>query len=389
MITLLSQFESNFKQYLTPTQFQTLSILISLINQYREVKIEKLATYFPLPIQFDSRRKHIQRFLVLVGLSIPLIWFPIISLIITEQFPMNSSLIIALDRTQWQDKNIFVISIIWCGHGWPIYWTIFDKKGSSNLAEQKALIRPVIKLLNKYHIIIIGDREFHSIELATWLKKEKKKGKKLDFAFRQKQGSFYHKGRGKYLPLSEIEIKKGVKQIKMGIKVTKKKGFSSNNLAIYHKRKKLNKGSKEPWYILTSLNNVEEVIKVYKKRMGIEIMFKDYKKGGYNIEESKAHKERLTNLILLIAIGYINQTLKGKIIKNKGIQKYIGRIKDKKRSKKRHSDFWIGIYGEIWINNYENYSEEIAKIMSINKNKLSFYQAGLKVKEKLEKLYNA
>ncbi len=58
--------------------------------------------------------------------------------------------------------------------------------------------------------------------------------------------------------------------------------------------------------------------------MGIEIMFKDYKKGGYNIEESKANKERLTNLILLIAIGYINQTLKGKIIKNKGIQKYIG-----------------------------------------------------------------
>ena len=271
MITLLSQFESHFQSFLTPTQFQTLSILISLINQYREVKIEKLATYFPLPIQFESRRKHIQRFLVLAALSIPLIWFPIISLIITQQFSLNSSLIIALDRTQWQDKNIFIITVIWCGHAWPIYWTIFEKKGSSNLQEQKAhrprrgflgvrteqeaLIRPVIKLLNKYHIIIIGDREFHSIELATWLKKEKKKGKRLDFAFRQKQGSFYHKGGGKYVPLSEIEIDKGVKQIKMGIKVTKKKGFSSNNLAIYHKRKKLNKGSKEPWYILTSLNN--------------------------------------------------------------------------------------------------------------------------------------
>ena len=113
MITLLSQFESHFQSFLTPTQFQTLSILISLINQYRQVKIEKLATYFPLPIQFESRRKHIQRFLVLTGLSIRLIWFPIISLIITQQFPLNSSLIIALDRTQWQDKNIFLISIIW------------------------------------------------------------------------------------------------------------------------------------------------------------------------------------------------------------------------------------------------------------------------------------
>jgi hypothetical protein len=389
MISLLSESQSHFERYLTPTQFQTLSILISLINQYRQVKIEKLATYFPLPIQFESRRKHIQRFLVLVGLSIPLIWFPIISLIITQHIPFNSSLIIAIDRTQWQDKNIFLISLIWNRHGLPIYWKILSKKGASNLAEQKSLIRPIIKLLNKYHIIIIGDREFHSIELATWLKKEKKKGKKVDFAFRQKQGSFYHQGGGKYSQLSEIEISKGVKQIKMGLKLTKKTGFSQNNLAIYHKRKKGQSKNQEPWYILTSLNNVEEVIKIYQQRMGIEIMFKDYKKGGYNLEESKANEPRLTNLILLIAIGYTNQTLKGKIIKNKGIQKYIGRTTEKKRKIKRHSDFWIGLYGEIWLNNYDNYQEEIEKIMSINKNKLEFYHKGIKVKEKLEKLYSA
>jgi hypothetical protein len=389
MISLLSEFESHFQRYLTPTQFQTLSILISLINQYRQVKIEKLATYFPLPIQFESRRKHIQRFLVLVGLSIPLIWFPIISIIITQQVPANLSLVIALDRTQWQDKNIFLISLIYGRHGLPLYWKILDKKGSSNLAEQQALIRPIIKLLNKYHIILIGDREFHSIELATWLKKEKNKGKKIDFALRQKQGTFYHRGGGRYRKLSEIEITKGVKQIKMGLKLTKKTGFSQNNLTIYQKRNKSNSKNQEPWYILTSLNNVEEVIKIYKQRMGIEIMFKDYKKGGYNLEESKANEQRLTNLLLLIAIGYTNQTLKGKIIKNKGIQKYIGRRTEKKRKIKRNSNFWLGLYGEIWINNYQNYQEEIEKIMTINKNKMVFYYQGLQVKEKLEKLYQS
>ena len=73
------------------------------------------------------------------------------------------------------------------------------KKGASNLQEQKALIRPVMLLLNRYHIIFIGDREFHSIELATWLKKEKKKRKqKIDFAFRQKCGTSYHHGGKKF-----------------------------------------------------------------------------------------------------------------------------------------------------------------------------------------------
>jgi hypothetical protein len=388
MISLLSDFESHFHEYLTANQFQTLSILISLINQYRQVKIEKLAGYFPLPIQFESRRKHLQRFLVLTALSVPLIWFPIISTIIAQKIPSGKSLVVAIDRTQWQNKNIFLITLIYNHHGLPLYWKPLDKKGASNLAEQKSLIRPIIKLLKNYHIIIIGDREFHSVELSKWLKNQKKKGKKVDFALRQKAGTFYHQGGGKYRKLSEIEVIKGVKQIKMGIKVTKKRGFGSHNLSIYHKKNKGVKKMNEPWYILTSLDNVEEVIKVYQQRMGIEIMFKDYKKGGYNIEESKANEQRLTSLLLLIAIGYTNQTLKGKIIKIKGMQKYIGRVTEKKRKIKRNSDFWVGLYGEIWINNYDNYQEEVEKIMARNKNKQKFYQQGIKVKEKLEKLYS-
>ena len=238
MISLLSDFESHFQEYLTPNQFQTLSILISLINQYRQVKIEKLAGYFPLPIQFESRRKHLQRFLVLTALSVPLIWFPIISAIIAQKIPSGKSLVVAIDRTQWQDKNIFLITLIYNHHGLPLYWKPLDKKG------------------------------------------------------------------------------------------------------------------------------------------------------GYNIEESKANEQRLTSLLLLIAIGYTNQTLKGKIIKIKGMQKYIGRVTEKKRKIKRNSDFWVGIYGEIWINNYDNYQEEVEKIMARNKNKQKFYQQGIKVKEKLEKLYS-
>ena len=44
------------------------------------------------------------------------------------------------------------------------------------------MIRPVLRLLKSYKIIIIGDREFRSVELAYWLK-----NKKVKFAFRQKQ----------------------------------------------------------------------------------------------------------------------------------------------------------------------------------------------------------
>ena len=59
--------------------------------------------------------------------------------------------------------------MIWCQRALPLYWQILDKKVSSNIEEQKSLILPVLSLLIKYEIIILGDREFGSVKLGSWL----------------------------------------------------------------------------------------------------------------------------------------------------------------------------------------------------------------------------
>jgi hypothetical protein len=120
-------------------------------------------------------------------------------------------------------------------------------------------------------------------------------------------------------------------------------------LAAYWKRKYRGKGSDEGWYILTNLNSLDATLKVYQARTGIEAMFKDCKSGGYNLEESKASVERLTNLVLLIAIAYTCAGLQGQIIKSKGQQRYVSRLKELNRMTRRHSNFWVGLYGQMWI----------------------------------------
>jgi len=75
---------------LTHTQVQTLKILVWLLTVQKTVKIERLAACFPLPIKYESRRKHIQRFLTLFSLSLPLFWFPIIMVIISQEFSDDS-----------------------------------------------------------------------------------------------------------------------------------------------------------------------------------------------------------------------------------------------------------------------------------------------------------
>ena len=48
---------------------------------------------------------------------------------------------------------------------------------------------------------------------------------------------------------------------------------------------------------------------------------------GYNLEGSQANSQRLTNLILLIAIAYTASCLTGLKIKNTGYAEYINRLK--------------------------------------------------------------
>ena len=43
----------------------------------------------------------------------------------------------------------------------PIYWKILTHKGATNLTKQKAVIRPIIRLLKGQKIILTADREFY------------------------------------------------------------------------------------------------------------------------------------------------------------------------------------------------------------------------------------
>ena len=52
---------------------------------------------------------------------------------------------------------------------------------------------------------------------------------------------------------------------------------------------------KEPQYLLTNIESLDEFLKIYLSRMGVEAMFKDCKTGGYNLEGSKANVQGLTN----------------------------------------------------------------------------------------------
>jgi len=110
-------------------------------------------------------------------------------------------------------------------------------------------------------------------------------------------------------------------------------------------------------------------------------MFRDFKSGGYNMESTNVSGERLISLILLMTVAYSLATFKGQKIKRKGVQKYIGRIKEYGRVQRRHSSFYVGLYGQSWVNFMESCWELVTELMRLSRNKLECYLQGQRAME--------
>jgi hypothetical protein len=238
-----------------------------------------------------------------------------------------------------------MVSAIVQKRAFPLFWTLLDKQGASNLAEQQQVLPPVIRLLKKYKLIIIGDREFHSIELAQWLHRQH-----LSFVLRQKSCTTFREKIQPFQALNSIPVTPGLHLFYPKVGFTKKKGFSRFNLVASGQRKYRGKQEDEPWYLLTNLPDLKSAMayrpasyEVYSKRYGIEAMFKDCKTGGYNLEGCQASPDKLIALIILIALAMTSAWLQGKKTKLQGQEKYVCGIQETGRTRKKPSNFWIGV----------------------------------------------
>jgi hypothetical protein len=333
---LPSFYGSCLENQLQPAQLLELEILVWMLQTFKEVRLERLAALLPKPIKFESRRRAIQRFLLLPILSVPALWFPIVKYLLRRQQQrfeakyksakrrrlanrkLRNYFFVAIDRTQWRDKNLFVVSIIWEKRAWPVAWVLLDKKGSSNLKQQQKLLRPVLRLLKGYQFVVIGDREFSSVGLACWLRQQH-----VRFVFRLKQSTHIYLPAFNYQPLRDLGLTPGTSLFLRSVEVTHQSGFGTFNVAAYWQKCYRQRRQTEGWYLLTNLPCLTSAVIAYKARFGIEAMFKDCKSGGYNLEGSHANEARLLNLVLLIALAYTCATFLGRTLKNAGVQNYI------------------------------------------------------------------
>lgn len=87
---------------------------------------------------------------------------------------------------------------------------------------------------------------------------------------------------------------------------------------------------------------------------------------------------RLSAIILLIAIAYTSAIIHGISIRTSKVERYICRPKETCRIQRRHSNFWVGLYGQNWLNNLQLRIDWVGTWMRNNRNKRLYYQRGLR-----------
>jgi len=363
----------HLKKQLSSAQFKLIGILLPLIQSEKQVRLERLSRVFPYPITTESRRRKLQRFLDLPHLTISLIWFPLITYWLITYCRVGQTLSIAIDRSQWGRINLFMVSLSCPRRAIPLYWSLLPKLGNSSFESQTTNLQQVLPLFSEYKVIVLGDREFCSVDLGNWLR-----GKGVSFCLRLKKNHCIETEHLVWQRLDELGIVPGTSLYFQGKRVRKTQPATGFDVACKWKR---NYGAwkvDEAWFILTDLGSLPAAIDAYKQRMGIEEMFRDCKTGGYDLEGTSLKGDRLINMILLMTRSYSSGIFQGTEMRKKQVQKYVSRRKKPKKRYRRRSTFGVGLDGEKWVNYLEQYSDKVEQLMKLTPNKRRFYQQGMR-----------
>jgi hypothetical protein len=145
--------------------------------------------------------------------------------------------------------------------------------------------------------------------------------------------------------LDQLGLVPGTLLYFQGVRVRKTRPVAGFDIACKWKRNYHGVKAKDAWFILTDFGSLPLAIAAYKKRMGIEEMFRDCKTGGYNIEGTGLRGNRLIKIILLMTLAYCAAIFEGNEIQKKQVQKYVSRRKEPIKKYRRRSTFGVGASG--------------------------------------------
>jgi len=276
-------------------QVRNLARLVAAIHARHSLVISELAREYPSeagegPHDLRYRVKRIWRFLNNKLLDTSRLMDSLYRLSLSVCTVPGDLLPVLFDTTFLEPFALLTASIPAGGRGLPIRWVTYHREQleavfahdgskrrvaepmlSENLIEQRLVEEVWAKIATGIRAVMVADRGFASADFFTWMVEH---GRHFVVRFQGKTHVTISDGKGgtsSGAAKEVVVIKPGEKHWLRGVEYRKDGAVKVNLLVIF------DEGQKEPWYLVTDIEDAQEVEQLYRWRMREEREYKDCK----------------------------------------------------------------------------------------------------------------
>jgi|RhiMetdeSRZDD1v2_1073273.scaffolds.fasta_scaffold650267_1 DDE family transposase len=280
----------------TLQRVQVLAGFISGIVGSQSTHSREVAKHAGLGAKVESREKRLSRWYQNEQVRHELDYLPYIQEVLTALAGL--ALPIAMDSSEiGRGCQVLMVSLLYNNRAIPLVWTVFQRsKGHASAEEHIQLLELVRPLLPpESEIIFVGDGEFDSVELQSYL------AKLPNWAYvcrTAKNTQIYLDS--EWTALEALPIGSDTCLTLDEVLFTAQ-AYGPVQVVLYWEAQYV-----DPLYLVTSLELGEEACHWYQQRMHIETFFSDQKSRGFQLHKSHVSDPvRLARLLIAACLAYV------------------------------------------------------------------------------------
>lgn len=281
------------------TQVQNFVWLVVGIFHSRSVSLSKIAGKVMSTAKNVSTVRRLSRFLASRAVDVRSWYRPIAKAWLLSQFQQVGEIRLIVDGTKIGfGHQLLMVSLAYRRRAVPIAWSwVRHVRGHSSSQQQISLLKHLESLLPKNApVFLVGDSEFGSMAVLQQLKQWR-----WFFVLRQKgnTGLWFNEQTG-WQRMDTLVQQAGQSTWCLNSYLTQSEIHPISALIHWQV------GEKEPWCLATNLPDASLTLRYYRRRMWIEEMFADFKKHGFDLENTMLRNPpRLSRLTLVVAFLYV------------------------------------------------------------------------------------
>jgi hypothetical protein len=269
-------------------------IILAVIKE-RTVNLAKLSMHCAhTSVRSQARYRRLQRFIT----RCPFKQDHLAALIMGF---FEGSVVLAMDRTNWAfgafEINILVLSVVYKGYSFPLFWNLLPHKGCSSAENRIDLINTFIQTFGTSRIqALVMDREFIGPVWLGFLEHED-----ITFHVRLRNNIKIGQIKGEMVsPQQDFDALKPYEKIELPER--RKIGVKKEGMQLFVSATRSGDGN---LVVVASNKQGDEALDRYKQRWGIETLFGCLKTRGFSLEETHLQdRQKISHLLVVLSLAF-------------------------------------------------------------------------------------